>query len=108
MVAHNKTPDALKNSIADTIALCHAVQDRFLDLCHAHLRIRGEQLPIPESMDSDLLRWRTMMGRFKRGDYRNTHSEFRSLKYIAEWTVRMNQELRSQPVTDWELGDKVS
>ncbi len=83
-------------STADCIALGQAVEERFLDLCHAHLRIRGCELPIPRSLDSDVLRWRAMRIRHKRGDFRNTESEWSSTKAVAQWTLDVNSQLRNQ------------
>lgn len=86
----------LVRSVADTVALAQAVEERFLDLCGSWLRIRGVEMPIPTSLDSDLLRWREMRVRHKRGDLRNTEAELKSTKAVAQWTLQMNAELRGQ------------
>lgn len=87
---------ALKNSSMDTVALSQAVEERFLVLCKTWLRVKGVQIPIPKSLDPDLLRWRAMATRHRRGDYRSTEAEDRSVKSIAQWTLDMNAELRGQ------------
>ena len=81
----------------DTYALCHAVQDRFIDLCAAHERIKGTKLVPPKELDKDMLLWRTMAVRFKEGDLRNTHSELIALENVAQWTLDVNCALRNQP-----------
>jgi len=91
------SPDRLTISDADTIALSDAVHDRFVRVADEWLRSCKEQLPIPKEIDQDLLRWRTMVVRFKSGDFRNTESELMALKTIAQWTVDVNNQLRNQP-----------
>lgn len=81
----------------DTYQLCQAVEERFIDLTHAHRRIRGTDLIPPPSLDKDMLLWRTMAVRFKNGDMRNTQSELIALQNIAQWTLDVNCELRNQP-----------
>ena len=86
----------LKPSEPDTVALADAVESRFLDLCGSWQRIRGVDLPLPQILDSDLLRWREMLVRHRKGDFRNTESELKSVKVVAQWTLDMNAELRNQ------------
>ena len=95
---------AMLNSSQDEAALCQAAQQRFLDLCQAYLRIRGETLPIPPSLNSDMLRWRQMAVRHRAGDYRHTESELKSLRSLCQWLVDTNCVLRNQPLTkiQWE------
>lgn len=88
-------PKLVKSS-RDDVALCMAVQTRFLDLCGSHLRIRGTELVPPASLDQDMLRWREMAVRYKGGDYRHTEAELASLKEIATWTVAVNAQMRNQ------------
>ncbi len=89
--------DPLCASTPDTIALAEAVESRFLTLCEGWLHKRGVKISVPKSIDGDLLRWRQMCVRHKKGDRRNTVSEINSTKAIAQWTVTMNCELRGQP-----------
>lgn len=86
----------LKPSEQDTVALAMAVDDRFLDLCEAWVRIKGVEMPVPESLNQDMLRWREMRVRHKQGDFRNTDSELKSTKAVAQWTLDMNADLRGQ------------
>lgn len=96
--------DVLVASQPDDIMLCGAVRDRFVTLCDLYLSVRGEQLPIPKSLTSDILRWRTMAVRFKQGDFRHTDAEMRSLKAIAQYTVDQQMKLRNQPekIVQWK------
>ena len=88
--------DELKPSSPDDFALAQAVEDRFLDLSGAWSRVRGVSLPIPESLNYDMLRWRTMRVRHKAGDFRNTEAELQSVKAVAQFTLDMNCDLRGQ------------
>lgn len=89
--------DPLLSSTPDMIALAEAVESRFLKLCEGWLHKRGEKLPISKLVHRDLFRWRQMRVRHRQGDNRNTQSELKSTKAIAQWTVTMNCELRGQP-----------
>lgn len=97
--------DLLQPSNPDTVALGQAVEEKFLDVCHTHLQMTGTEIPIPKSMDRDMLRWREMRVRHKRGDYRNSPSELLATKAIAQWTVSMNCTLRKQPIKAVEWRD---
>ena len=87
----------------DDIALCTAVEDKFINLCNIHLNMKGTQLFIPSSLDSDMLNWRKMAVRHRRGDFRHSEAEMKSLRTIAEWTLEVNAKLRNQevPKVDW-------
>jgi hypothetical protein len=86
----------LIDSVADTIALAQAVEERFLDLCGSWIRVRGVEMPIPASLDADLLRWRECLARFRKGDFRNSEAELKSTKVVAQFTLDMNASLRNQ------------
>lgn len=90
-------PGQLKASSPDAIAFGLALEDRFLVLCDRYLRRRGMQLPLPKSLDADVLRWRQMRVRHRAGDLRNTEAEWESLKTLAQWMVSMNCSLQGQP-----------
>jgi hypothetical protein len=84
--------------------LAIAVEMRFLELCEAYLRIKGERLKIPDSLLPDARRWRAMLVRHRRGDLRCTPSELKATKAFADWTVKVNCEMRNQPAkkVEWE------
>jgi hypothetical protein len=81
----------------DEVMLCQKVEGGFLTICAEHKRQHGMELEIPASLDKDILRWRQMAVRYKRGDMRHTEAEYKSLKVIAQWTVSVNCKLRGQP-----------
>ena len=89
--------DRLLPSDRDTITLSQEVEERFKNLCGAYLRIKGEALAPPSTMDADFFRWRTMAVRQGRGDFRNTRSELLSLRAVAQWTCDINCDIRLQP-----------
>lgn len=86
----------LRPSVPDTIALADAVEVRFIELCGSYLRIKGEHLVPPRSLNQDMLRWRQMRVRHKHGDFRNTEAELQSTRAIAQWTVDVNRRIRNQ------------
>ncbi len=96
--------NVLMPSSIDETELSKAVERGFLSVCEKYVQVKSEQLPIPRSLDKDLLRWRRMSARYKRGDCRHTEAEFRSLKVIAQWTVDINMKLRNQPLkkVEWK------
>lgn len=83
-------------SLQDTVALGFAVTDRFIDLCALYLREKHEELAFPSHLDSDVLLWRTMVIRHKKGDFRNTEDELKSTKRIADWTLQVKCALTGQ------------
>ena len=90
-------------SIPDTVVLGIAVEERFLTLCQDYLRIKGEELPIPSDLDSDLLLWRTMLGRHRNGDYRDSMDELKATRRIADWLLKTKCDLVGKPYVpvDW-------
>jgi hypothetical protein len=84
---------ALKPAALATLQFNAELHSRFLSLCEMHGRIRGTALTPPKSLDMDFLRWRRMAVRFKRGDYRNSEGEERSMLSIASWTLDVQCEL---------------
>ncbi len=92
----------LTPSHPSVIAGSEAVQERFVRLLGSWLQSKGERLVPPADLDGDLLRWRQMVARFRKGDFRNTEGELKSLKAVAQWTLAMNARLRGQPTPEWE------
>jgi hypothetical protein len=86
----------LVKSETDDIALCAAVEKRFLELCHLYKRTRETELPIPESLNNDFLHWRQMAVRHAGNDFRHTDAEIRSVRTIAQWTVDVKGILCNQ------------
>lgn len=96
----------LRPASRDTIELFRAVEERFVRLLNTWERIRGERLVPPSSLDREMLLWRTMAIRFKKGDFRHTAGEFKAMTIVAQWTVDTNKVLRGQPLEkpiEWEM-----
>ena len=87
----------LLKSSPDDITLCQAVQEKFLDLCGSWLRVKQQEIDIPQDTHSDMYKWRQMAARYQIGDFRHTGAEMQALKSVAQWTVDMNCDLRNQP-----------
>ena len=104
-MSKNRHGKKLRPSTLDDIQLAYAVETRFLDLCGTYLRVRGVEIPIPSSLNADLLRWREMRVRHNKGDYRNSEAEKKSVRTVAQWTVTENCELRGQENKIVEWGD---
>jgi len=95
----------LKPSSPDSISLCNAVEEKFKLLCSMFFNMRGVHLIIPEYLNADMLNWRKMAVRFKRGDFRNTDGERESLINIAKWTLDVKSKLSNQPTPRVDWGD---
>lgn len=89
--------NVLVPSVPDAVAMCRAVQERFLNLLEMHLQVKGTQLLPPKSLDRAMVLWRTMALRFKSRDFRNSIEELDALREIAQWTLDENCDLRNQP-----------
>jgi hypothetical protein len=92
-------PDIMVVSTPDIMGLLAAVQERWDKLHDAFLRIRGFELKPPKSLNPDVLKCANMKLRHNCGDFRNTLSEYKALKAVAEWTHRENCILRNQKFT---------
>lgn len=81
----------------DTIALAAAVQERFVELLNQWIKPppfgRGEPLVPPPELNQDVLLWRELCIRHKKGDYRNTADELKATQRIANWTLKRKREL---------------
>ena len=97
--------ETLKPSTEDTIHLGMAVEERFIRLCSAHLRLRGVELWPPKSVLPDMIRWRHMMVRHRNGDFRNTRTELLCTRSMAGWTFLVNCDLRNQTYTPLKWKD---
>lgn len=95
-------PNQLLPSSPDHVGLIRAIEDRFLDLCSLHRRVRGTDLQIPQALMPDALRWRMARLRHQGSDFRHTEREWRSVCEFAQWTLDLNSELKNQPKTTFE------
>ncbi len=89
----------------DDIALASAVEERFILLCKFYRQQKGMDLIPPAGLDRDMMFWRTMRVRHKKGDFRHTEGEMKALRHVAEWTLRVNAKLRNQPTPRVDWGD---
>jgi len=92
----------LHPSNEDIVALGMALQMRYNELIQAHHRITGNKLIIPQNLVADFRRARSMIARHHQQDYRNTVSELKSVRVIAQWTVDVNAKIRNQAPTQIE------
>lgn len=95
----------LKPAAAAVIQFHSNLQQRFLDLCEMHGRVRGASLVPPKSLDPAMLRWRRLAVRFKKGDFRNTLEEEQAMLDIASWTLDVQCELvptKKRETMPWE------
>lgn len=104
MSRERRHKNVLRPSRTDIVLLAEAVESRFIELCDVYFRIKGEELIPPKFLDKDMLRWRQMRVRHKRGDLRHTEAEEKSTKAVAQWTVDVNCEIRNQPPKTVEWG----
>lgn len=100
--AEVRHPNQLLPSQPDHVGLVRAIEDRFLDLCALHQRLRGTELRIPDVVKPDAVRWRMVRRRHLVGDFRHTEAEWRSVNEFAQWTLDLNSELRGQPRTTFD------
>ena len=87
----------LMPSTQDDVALCAALETRFLELCGLYKRATGNILVPPKSLDKDMFRWRQAAVRYKKGDYRHTSDEYQSIKTIAQWSLDVKCSICGQP-----------
>ena len=92
-IIHTNT---LRPATRDEVALAAKMEEKFLDLCGSYRRIIGTDLVPPQDMDRDLLAWRKMRIRHRKGDFRCTDAECRCVQVIAQWTVDVNNQIRNQ------------
>jgi len=102
---NNRHSNVLKVSGPAIVGLGNAVTSRFLDLCGTYLRVNGVELDIPKYLDVDMFLWRTMSLRHRKGDYRNTDDEKKSVRRIADWTLQENCKLKGQEYVPLDWGD---
>jgi len=80
-----------------------AVEERFLTVCNRYAQVWGVELIVPEILRPDFIKWRQMVSRYNKGDFRHTEAELKSLKAIATWTVDENCKLCGQDPIKLEL-----
>lgn len=95
----------MKTSTMDDVCLGEAIETRLADLADAYLRIRGRTLQVPEILKNDFVRYTAYRSRHRKGDFRHSDSELKSVREIAQWSVQVNRALRGQPPKHIDWGD---
>lgn len=75
---------------------CIVVAENYNGLVRAYRKKHEEDLKIPPLLVKDFCRVRTLVARFKSGDFRWSMTELKSLQDFAQWTVDVNCKLRGQ------------
>ena len=89
--------DRLAPSSREVLELLAALEPRFLTVHELYGRMTGgEPLSISSWMQQHFVRWRTVVVRHRRGDPRNTSSEWQSMKEVAQWSLDEHCRLRGQ------------
>jgi len=88
--------DVLSVSSKDTITLASCVENRMLELFQSHPKYTGTPLEIPHDILRDIKLWREMRKRHKRNDFRNTHSELKATRIVAQFTIDVHMRIRGQ------------
>lgn len=101
----NIYPNRLYPSHSETINGCILVDGDYRKLCRTYMIVKGIELFPPKSLMPDITRWREMIVRYNRSDWRNSEAEVMSLRAVAQWLVDINCELRNQPPKKIEWGD---
>ena len=90
--------DVLKPSDPNYRGLAEEIGERFLVVCELYGRANaGELFPVPKEMEPHFLRWRAMVLRHRKGDFRNSPSEWSSVKEVAQFVFDWHCRLRGQP-----------
>jgi hypothetical protein len=95
----------LRPSCAAYVKLAEAIETNFLKLGPLYYAKCGEQLVFPESLNEDVLRWRTLCTRYKKGDFRHSPVEVKSCQAVADWTLQIKADVTGQPVQKIPWGE---
>jgi len=89
--------DVLKPSNPNYRGLAEKIGELFLTVCELYGRATGgEPFPVPKEMEAHFLRWRQMLLRHRKGDFRNSPSEWASVKEVAQFVFDWHCHLRGQ------------
>ena len=90
--------DALKPSNPNFRELGEEVGQQFLTVCELYGRKSGGRpFPVPREMEVHFNRWRQMVVRHRKGDFRNSPSEWEAMKVVAQYVFDWHCKLRGQP-----------
>ena len=88
---------AMIKSKQDDVMLVYELIVRLADLNELFLRVKGREPVIHATLQDDLKRVDTVALRHKKGDFRHTDMEIKSVKTIAQWALDLKKELCEQP-----------
>ena len=98
--------DVLKPSNPNYKGLTEAIGNQFLTVCELYGRNTGGQpFPVPKEMEVHFHRWREMVLRHRKGDFRNSPSEWASMKVVAQYVFDWHCKLRGQLLQCLVWGD---
>jgi len=98
--------DVLKPSNPNYKRLTEEIGHQFLTVCELYGRNTGGQpFPVSKEMEAHFLRWREMVVRHRKGDFRNSPSEWASMKVVAQYVFDWHCQLRGQPLKTLVWGD---
>lgn len=90
--------DVLKPSNPNYKGLTEEIGQQFLTVCELYGRnMGGQPFPVSKEMEAHFLRWREMVVRHRKGDFRNSPSEWASMKVVAQYVFDWHCKLRGQP-----------
>lgn len=80
----------------DTADLAGQVAERMQGLADLYMRVKGLALTHPSYLTKDWQLFETMLSRYMLGDHRSSLDEKKATRNVADWTHRVNCELRHQ------------
>lgn len=75
------------------LEFCVNLEERFLSISQLWGRVKGSVLAPPASLDREMLLWRQLAVRLKKGDARIGDGEDKAMLALASWTLDLQCEL---------------
>ena len=98
--------DKLGPSDPDYRGLTEEVEQQFLTVCELWGRnTNGAPFAIPKEMQQHFIRWRVLLLRHRKGDFRNSPSEWASTKEVAQFVFDWHCRLRGQQLKQLQWVD---
>ena len=89
--------DALKPCNPNFKTLPEEIGEQFLTVCELYGRkIGGQPFPVSAYMVPHFARWRQVVIRYRKGDFRISSSEWASIKEVAQFVFDWHNRLRGQ------------
>ena len=99
--------DKLKLCNPNFRTLPEDVGEQFQTVCELYSRKSGGQsFPIPMDIVPHFIRWKQVVVRYRKGDFRISPSEWASMKEVAQFVFDWHCRLRGQPLKNfvWDEG----